>query len=298
MTTNRVKRIVLEDLSSMSAAQDCFIISFSGQRSKAKKTRGFPCCENHKMILLPWIVLFLMIAGCSTEPAGTGPGHREQVLALKPSQELEIGREAFQEIRGKSKTISEGPMVEQVSRVSRRIASAVQIGPLQREINLHVSSGEFEWEYVVIEDQQVNAFCLPGGKIVVLSGLLEFVRDDGELATVISHEVAHALAHHLSERFARERTMGHGLLSLAFSREQESEADHIGIFLMTFAGYDPDQAIQFWREMMGAERRGIHIPEMLSDHPSDARRLKQIEYWVQTAKAGKAAFDAGRIAKP
>lgn len=251
-----------------------------------------------KVVALSVVIAVVAAAGCSVEPAGSGPGHREQVLALKPSQEVEIGREAFQEILHKSPRIAEGPMVEQVSRVSRRIANAVQIEPLQREINVHVSPGEFEWEYAVIEDDHINAFCLPGGKIVVLSGLLGFVKDDDELATVISHEVAHALAHHLSERIARERTAGHGLLSLAFNREQESEADHIGIFLMTFAGYEPDQAIRFWQEMMSARRSGIHIPEILSDHPSDARRLQQIEYWVQTAKAGKAAFDAGRIAKP
>jgi predicted Zn-dependent protease len=110
--------------------------------------------------------------------------------------------------------------------------------------------------------------------------------------------VAHALAHHTSERIARERSVGHGLLSLAYNREQELEADHIGVFLMTFAGYDPDEAVDFWREMLTARSSELNLPEFLSDHPSDAHRLEHIQEWARTAKAGKSAFDEGRIASP
>jgi predicted Zn-dependent protease len=207
-----------------------------------------------------------------------------------------IGRRAFQEILKHGKVLDSGPEIEQVRRVSTRIAEAINIEPLQREINFQVAEDQFEWDYAVIEDDQVNAFCLPGGKIVVLTGLMKIIENDDQLATVLAHEVAHVLVHHVSERVARERSVGHGLLSLAYNREQESEADHIGVFLMTFAGYDPDQALDFWRQMRSSQRSGLHLPEILSDHPSDDRRVKQLQSWVTAAKAGKAAYESGRIA--
>lgn len=249
-----------------------------------------------KSFSLLTLLLITGIAGCEAEPAGQGPGRREQVLGLTPDQEIEIGRYAFQEITRQAESVESGPQIDQVRRVSNRIAKAVTIEPLQREINLQVSDTDFEWEYAVLKDDQLNAFCLPGGKIIVLTGLLEFVENDDQLAAVIAHEVAHALAHHASERIARERTSGRGLLSLAYNREQESEADHIGAFLMTFAGYDPEEAVSFWRQMQASRRSDIHLPEFLSDHPNDARRMQQLQDWVLTAKAGKAAYDAGRIA--
>ena len=143
------------------------------------------------------------------------------------------------------------------------------------EINLHVSDYQFEWEYSVLDDNQINAFCLPGGKICVFTGLLRVVRSDDQLAAVLAHEVSHALAHHESERIARERLIGNGLLSLHYDREQESEADHIGVFLMTFAGYDPQQAVVFWQKMEGFKAQD-GLPEILSDHPSDERRIRAI----------------------
>ena len=114
---------------------------------------------------------------------------------------------------------------------------------------------------------------------------------------MLSHEIAHALAHHVSERIARERTSGGGLLSLSYDRQQELEADHIGVFLMTFAGYDPDQAVAFWQEMEQATGRRGSLPEILSDHPSDEHRMRQLkDDWVPKAvSAAKKAYDKGRI---
>jgi predicted Zn-dependent protease len=243
------------------------------------------------------LVIALAIAGCSGAQNGEGPGHREQPLALSPPDELEIGREAYAEILSHAKIIKSGVPVERVRRVSERIAKAARIEPLQREINLRLAGYSFEWDYNVIQDEHLNAFCLPGGKIGVLSGLLELVESDDQLAAVIAHEVAHALAHHASERIARERSRNHGLLrDLSYNRQQESEADHIGIFLMTFAGYDPEEAVRFWKEMEAAHSRDLHLPEILSDHPSDARRMEQLAAWVEPAKSAKRAYDEGRIA--
>jgi len=154
----------------------------------------------------------------------------------------------------------------------------------------------FEWEANVIEDRRVNAFCLPGGKIAVYSAILQVTQNDDQLATVLSHEIAHALAHHSNERVTREESgRVNVLLNKAFDRQQESEADHIGIFLMTFAGYNPEEATRFW-ERMRQLSQGREIPEILSDHPSDERRIRDIERWVPKAERAKRAFDKGNIA--
>ena len=198
---------------------------------------------------------------------------------------------------------------------------------------------------------EVNAFCLPGGKVAVFKGLLDMAKtpdgkdNDDWLATVLGHEIAHALAHHSNERIARQQMEGqavdaasggmglldtgdrlklidllgvgshvlnyhndgrrgpeggHGgifqqLRDLSFDRQQESEADHIGIFLMTFAGYDPRQAVDFW-EAMEQQGAGKAPPEILSDHPSDAHRVAKMREWVVQAENAYQAYKAGRIA--
>lgn len=236
------------------------------------------------------------IAGCRVEMEGTGPGRRHQELSLSANDEVEIGRQAFREVLNGVRVARSGAAVDRVARVTQRIAKAVEIEPLQREINLRIADYRFEWEHAIILDDRINAFCLPGGKIVVFSGLMQFVRNDDELATIIAHEVAHAVAHHTSERLAHMQTSENPLLKLAFNREQELEADHIGLFLMTFAGYDPDRAIELWSRMSNRHAGGFQIPEILSDHPHDERRTAKISHWVNSVKAGKAAYDAGRIA--
>jgi predicted Zn-dependent protease len=217
--------------------------------------------------------------------------------------------------------------VRRVRRVGERIARAAEIEPLQREINLHFDPRYMEWEFNVVEDDHVNAFCLPGGKVVVFTGLLQLVEDNDEfLATVLSHEIAHALAHHASERIASQQMLSHAkrassgdmgsldsgertrmidvlagigteLYGLSAARRQESEADHIGLFLMAFAGYDPGKAVLFWDRMLEiSQQRGAPI-EILSDHPSDARRIAQIQAWAPQAAGAKEALDEGRIAR-
>jgi predicted Zn-dependent protease len=192
---------------------------------------------------------------------------------------------------------ADDPQVRRVRDISKRLVQAAGIRPLQREINLHLSGYRFEWEANVIEDRQINAFCLPGGKIAVYTGILPVAQNDDQLATVLSHEVAHALAHHSNERVTREESGRVSVLKeKAFSRRQESEADHIGVFLMTFAGYEPEEAVRFWVRMSRANPAAGKIPEILSDHPSDAERIQTMQQWVPMARAGKQAFDEGRIA--
>jgi predicted Zn-dependent protease len=231
--------------------------------------------------------------------SGEGPGHRQQALGLSPDQELTVGQQAYRQVlrenRGKVLP-SDDPQVRRVRAVAVKIVRAAGIEPLQREINLHIKGYRFEWEANVIEDPRVNAFCLPGGKIAVYSAILRVTQNDDQLATVMSHEIGHALAHHSNERVTREQSgQVNVFLNKAFDRQQESEADHIGIFLMTFAGYNPEEAVRFWGRMRQLSQ-GREIPEILSDHPSDERRIHDIEHWVPRAEAAKRAFDKGNIA--
>jgi predicted Zn-dependent protease len=237
-------------------------------------------------------------AGCSP-PGGEGPGHRRQYLGLTPKQEYELGAQAYQQILDKAGDRvlpRDDPAVERVRRVGKRIVEAAAIKPLQREINLHLQGYKFEWEFNVIRSREVNAFCLPGGKVAVFSALLRVVENDDQLATVLGHEIAHALAHHSNERITREESgRVSWLFNMAYDREQESEADHIGLFLMTFAGYDPDETVVFWERMQRAARGG-RLPEILSNHPSDAHRINQLRRWIPQAKAAKVAYEHHRIA--
>jgi metalloendopeptidase OMA1, mitochondrial len=251
--------------------------------------------------------LLLALAACGCEmgappaPQGQGPGRRDQHLALSPQQELQLGRRAYREILSDPKSghalPADSPQTQRVRRVAQRVIQATSIEPLMREINLRPNVS-YEWEVNVLENPQVNAFCLPGGKIGVFTGLLHVVRNDDQLATVLSHEIAHALAHHTSERLSHHEFNGAtgGLWGKAFERGQESEADHIGLFLMTFAGYQPEEAVRFWDHMQALTGGRQRVPEILSDHPSDGRRIADLKAWVPRAEAAKKAYDEGRIA--
>jgi metalloendopeptidase OMA1, mitochondrial len=278
------------------------------------------------ILLFGLLLLPCCLFGCGeVGTAVEGPGHRKQSLALTPEQEVELGRKAYAEVLRKSKVLpADSPESRRVTKIGERIAKAAEIEPLQREINLRIRGYRFGWEFHVLADKQVNAFCLPGGKVAVFTGLLPVAENDDQLATVMAHEVAHALAHHASERIAREQlseealealngvlgnmdpdnrrrligalSAGAEFGSLKYERAQESEADHIGLFLMTFAGYDPDQAVAFWERMEAAMAHTGRPPEVLSDHPSDEKRIAQLKGWAPQAKGAKRSFDQGRVA--
>jgi metalloendopeptidase OMA1, mitochondrial len=250
---------------------------------------------------------FLLLLACGGlgdmgEPPqgqGEGPGGRAQALALSPEQELDLGERAYAQVLSENRNRvlpKDDRQVKRVRDLAARIVKAAGIEPLQREINLHVKGYTFEWEANVVEEDQVNAFCLPAGKIVVYTGIFKVAQNDDQLATVMSHEIAHALAHHSSERIAREESGRVSLLqNKAYARQQESEADHIGMFLMTFAGYNPDEGVRFWQQM-ARRAGGGQTPEFLSDHPSDRQRMVAMEAWAPRARAAKKAFDEGNIA--
>lgn len=176
----------------------------------------------------------------------------------------------------------------------------------------------YKWEYKLVEDKAVNAFCMPGGKIVVYTGILPITKNESGLATVMGHEVAHALANHGAQRMSASQlqqlgAVGVGLATggkseeqqqmwqqyyglgsqvgvmLPFGRSHESEADMIGLTLMAIAGYNPDNAVAFW-ERMSANSGGNAPPEFLSTHPSDATRIAKIKALIPEAKATAKKF--------
>lgn len=241
------------------------------------------------------MVVALATLGCQNV-SGTG---RSQLNAYSIDDEIALGDQAYEEMLEATTRITSGPRYEMVVEVTRRIAAAA--GRLHPEI-----AGRFDWEVVLIEDDEiVNAWALPGGKMAVYTGILPFTRNADGLAAVMGHEAAHAIARHGGENMTRQGLAGlvaigaaaaldsddryivgaaataYGLLGEpAFSRSQESEADELGIFIAADAGYDPREAISLWQRM-GA--RGGEPPEFLSTHPSSETRIRELEALMPVA---------------
>jgi predicted Zn-dependent protease len=230
-----------------------------------------------------------LLAGCEAAPV-TG---RSQLILFPASQDAELGLQAYQQILAKSKVSKDARLNERVQTIGRRIA-AVSGHP------------EFDWEFTLFENDQPNAFALPGGKVGVNTGLFNVAENDAQLAAVIGHEVAHAIARHGAERMSQGVLAETGLavlgattnkastvqlaaaaatlgVILPYSRTQESEADHIGLLYMAEAGYDPREAVELWRnfERMGGGRP----PEFLSTHPGQKTRIKRLQALMPEALA-------------
>jgi metalloendopeptidase OMA1, mitochondrial len=231
--------------------------------------------------------LLTLLVGCTTVPE-TG---RHQLMIVSPQEEAQMGLSAFAELKQTEKISSDPKWNAQVRRVGERIANSVG-----RELP------NAQWEYVVFESDQINAFALPGGKVGVYTGLLKLVGSDDELACVIGHEVAHVTSRHGGERMSQAQAAAVGqaiagvalennryrdlaLLAyggaaqtglLAFSRQQESEADSIGLRFAAGAGYDPRAAVTFWQKM-AAKGGGNEPPKWLSTHPPTTERIANLQ---------------------
>lgn len=235
----------------------------------------------------------VILSGCTVVPE-TG---RRQLMLVSAADEARMGLTAFEAIKKEEKLSQDVEDVSQVQRVGRRIAASVG-----RDLE------NTEWEFVVFESDQLNAFALPGGKVGIYTGLLKLVESDDELATVMGHEIAHVTSRHGAERASQQYAIaGVGLasavgmdakdvdpakrnailaaygvgstvlLSLPYSRLHETEADTIGLRFAAGAGYDPRAAASFWRKMVAANKDRTRPPEFLSSHPAEATRIKNLE---------------------
>jgi len=245
------------------------------------------------------ILAAAFLVSCATVPE-TG---RRQLLLTSNQEETQLGLTEFQKLK-KGTPVSKDPALNAMAqRVGQRIAA---VAPLPNA----------QWEFVVFDDAKtVNAFCLPGGKVGIYTGILPLTRDEAGLATVIGHEVAHAVARHGGERMSEAlaiqfggivlseamqkksdstRAMALGAygigstlgLALPHSRQQELEADHLGLLYMARAGFAPTAAVEFWRRFAAYnDKNGGHTPQFLSTHPVDSTRIAALEQKLPTAQA-------------
>ncbi len=253
------------------------------------------------------IVLCSLLAGCATVPY-TG---RSQLNLLPDDEMLSMSLRSYREVLSESTISGDAAATAELEAVGRRIAAAAE--EFMREQGQGDQAGSYQWEFTLIEDEEANAWCMPGGKIAFYTGILPYTRDADGMAVVMGHEVAHAVARHGNERMSQALLAELGAVALSealqeepeetrdlwlaayglgaefgllmpYSRSHEYEADKIGLLITAKAGYDPRAAIPFWRRMM-AEEDGGSLPAFLSTHPATEDRIAEIERMIPEAMA-------------
>jgi len=247
---------------------------------------------------LALLLLPLLLVSCNTVPF-TG---RSQTLLYGSAEINKMSFTAYQEFLGKHKLSANAAQTQMVKRVGDRIRRAVEKALVKPQDRKRLEG--FQWEFNLVESTEVNAWCMPGGKVVVYTGMLPVAQDETGLAVVVGHEVAHAIAHHGNERMSDNLFVAVGAVALnealaekpeetrnlfltlygvtasvgfllPYSRVHESEADHMGVIFMAMAGYDPREAPKFWQRM--AERAGKSGPDWFSTHPSHETRIADLK---------------------
>ncbi len=280
--------------------QEAIICEF--HLTKIKKHKQMNVVKQIITLAISFSVLFV---SCSTVPI-TG---RSQLSLIPDSEMLAMSFQQYDLFLDESKISNDLEAVEMVQRVGRNIQHAVE--KFMREKKLSDRLEGYNWEFNLIESEQVNAWAMPGGKVVVYSGILPVAQDDTGLAVILGHEIAHAIAEHGNERMSQELLRQAGAVSLMvamnskpaqtkalwlgiygagtqlgimlpYGRTQESEADHLGVIFMAMAGYDPHAAPEFWQRM-SVVREGDPPPEFLSTHPSDETRMNNLNSWIPEA---------------
>ena len=261
--------------------------------------------QRRRLVIFPLAIaaVVVLFQYCSSEKVINPETGRKARVALSSDQEAALGLQSYREVLAASEVLRGGPEVDLVRRVAERLAGATRDAGRQ-----------FEWEVSVVRSSAANAFCLPGGKIVVYTGILPITKTETGLATVMGHEMAHATSRHGSQRILQSEiantvmmgaqsslalgdmdvrqkqailaALGAGAqfgVLLPFSREHESEADEIGLIYMARAGYDPREAIGFWERMSQAS--GGQPPEFMSTHPSHGTRIERLQKAMPKALA-------------
>jgi predicted Zn-dependent protease len=258
--------------------------------------------------------LILFTFGC-----GQNPFTGKSTLALVPnSQIIPMSFQQYTQVLEESKVIKEGDQAQMIQRVGLKIANASERWLIENGYPSYTE--DYKWEFNLIEDVQVNAWAMPGGKIAFYTGILPIAENEAGVAAIMGHEVAHALANHGQQRMSAgqiQQTVGavgtialgnqgqqtqdlftaaYGIgsqigIMLPFSRNHETEADKIGIKLMAIAGYNPDEAAELWKRMKESSGgAGAGPPQFLSTHPSNDERINNLQNWSAEAKAEAAKF--------
>ena len=244
------------------------------------------------------IALLWTVISCQTVPI-TG---RRQLNIVPDSEMNAMALQAYSKFIAENKTLS-NDQASMVKRVGARVQQGLE--RLLRERNQLAAIQGFNWEYNLVDSKEANAWCMPGGKVVVYSGLLPITQNEAGLAVVMGHEIAHAVARHGGERASQQMVAG-GLLQagqvavganptiinqiilqaagaatqlgvLSHSRSQESEGDEIGLYVSALAGYDPQESVRLWQRMAEASKNSQKPPEFLSTHPSESTRISRLQ---------------------
>lgn len=256
--------------------------------------------------LTSFLLVVMLFTACSKNPI-TGKSQ----LQLLPESELQsMAVQQYQQFLSQNKVVSASADrdAEMVRRVGLRLSKAVEQYFASKGLQNQLEG--YKWEYNLVSNNQANAWCMPGGKIVVYTGLLPYTKNEAALAVVLGHEITHAVFQHGNARMSQQMLqqglgsalsvalsnkpattqniflqafgVGSSLGIMKFSRGDESEADHYGLIWTALAGYNPQEAVPFW-ERMAAQSSGSRPPEFLSDHPSDERRIADIKKWMPEA---------------
>jgi len=251
-----------------------------------------------------FLIAAFLFQACSLVPL-TG---RRQLSLVSDSEMLSMSAGQYDQFKKENKMSSDSGETNEVKRVGRNIQNAVTTYFAGHKMSQELNG--FAWEFNLVENKEANAWCMPGGKVMVYSGILPFTQNDTGLAVVMGHEIAHAVAKHSNERMSQALVAQLGGQTLAaalqqksqqtqqiwmsvfgvgvqldavlpYNRLQESEADHLGLIFMAMAGYDPNGAVEFWHRM--SQNAGAKSAEFLSTHPSDANRIRKIKSEIKAA---------------
>lgn len=260
-----------------------------------------------RLQLLSAVAISSVLLSCSQVPL-TG---RSQLSLVDDSVLQQQAAQAYSQFLNdpSTKVISSGTNAQRVKSVGNKLASAIN---RYMQANGYGNKYNYSYQFTLVDSKEINAWCMPGGKVAVYSGILPVTRDDAGLATVMGHEIGHAIAQHSAERYSQMTLAeaGGGLLGAAvggrsegtqqivsqlygvggqlallkYSRNQESEADRLGLIFMAMAGYNPDNAVGFWQRMASAKQGSGTPPEFLSSHPSDETRIAAIQNLLPEAR--------------